>query len=363
MSEQERFCCLMIRGINLSVEEIEHIRSIYDKYGQEEIYEYLKSKKILPFAARTLCNYDIEVVFWTEILESFRIRNQKILNYLDRVYSLINSYGIRKMFVSENFGALLSANEDISLFASGDIDNYADVSEKEKLYQVFEELGCRRKERYAGRHQIAVEFFPPKNCDLPDDFYISVDFYPLARLKLPCFVQTDQFVKWDKVWNYKDTNIILPPPDALMYICMLHVSLHSFSRAPGIRLYIDLLNLSKVDIDYEELAKWCLRDGTCTRVAVSAKLSNDLMKTEIPEHIITLSARKDKVLRLVYDSRKMELCHEPTSFAVLIIEVLCDDKSVIHGITNIVRPEKEWMIKTYGSCGLKAQFKHIMRIL
>lgn len=363
MNGQERFCCLLIRGTNLNFEEVEYIRGVYEEYGQKEIYEFLKSKKILPFAARTFCDCDIDIVFWTEILESYRSRNQKILNFLDKVYSLTKSYGIRKMFVSENFGALLSANEDIGLFASGDIDNYADVAEKEKLYEVFEELGCRREERFAGKHQIAAEFFPPKNYDLPEDFYISVDFYPLARLKLPCFVKADKFVKWDKVWTYKDTNIVLPPPDALMYICMLHVSLHSFSRAPGIRLYIDLLNMSKLDINYEELANWSRRDGTCTRVAVSAKISNKLMKTEFPDNITTLSKKNDKILRLVYDSKKMELGHGPGSFTVLVIEVLCDDKSVIHGITQIVCPEKEWMNKTYGSCGLKAQFKHIMRIL
>lgn len=363
MSGQERFCCLLIRGINLDFEEVDYLKGVYEEYGQKEIFEFLKIKKILPFAARTFCIYNIDVVFWTKILESYRIRNQKILSFLDKVYSLIKSYGIRKMFVSENFGALLSANEDISLFASGDIDNYADVSEKEKLYEVFEELGCRREERYAGKHQIAAEFFPPDSYDLPDDFYISVDFYPLARLKLPCFVEADKFVKWDKVWTYKDTNIVLPPQDALMYICMLHVSLHSFSRAPGIRLYIDLLNMSKLDIDYEELANWCRRDGTCTRVAVSAKISNKLMKTTFPDDIINQSKRRDKILRFVYDSQTMELRHEPGSFTVLVLEILCDDKNVIHGISKIICPEKEWMIKTYGSCGLKAQFKHIMRIL
>ena len=301
MKELNNFYTLLIRGNNLMEEELSHLSRIYAEYGYEQLYQKVKEKKILPFAARTFAAYGFDTAFWEACLEQFRTRNKNILRCLDKVYTCLKQHGVQKMFVSENFGALLSAREDIGLFASGDVDNYADPSEKDRIYQAFETLGYTRKERYSGLHQIAAEFFPPVELDVPENFYISVDFYPLASLKLPCFVNADQFVAWDKLSRYEDTSIVLPPPDALMYICMLHISLHSFSRAPDIRLYIDLLNMSKMQIDYSLIRQWCHRDHTCTRTATAADLANKLMKTQIPEEVTQASDRRTKIEEIVYN--------------------------------------------------------------
>lgn len=363
MQIPNNFCALLIRGIGLDKQEEERIKTIYGEYGKEEIYEFAKKKKILPFAANAFVNYKIEEEFWGEILNIYRERNKSILLYLDKVYKTLLEAGVRKMFVSENFAALLSANSDLALFASGDIDNYADPDEKEKIYRAFECLGCRRKERFSGKHQIAAEFFPHDAESLPEGFYISVDFYPLARLKLPCFVNADDFVEWDGLYTYGNTHIVLPPINALTYICMLHISLHSFSRAPDIRLYIDLLNLSKLQINFTKVQSWAIRDKTQTRLAVATELSNYLMKTSFPEDIIHNSKQKEKVEMLVYDKRKEDLRYEPNSLDVLRIEINCDDDSAMHGLFQILFPDTEWMKKVYGSSGLIAHILHIKKVL
>ena len=280
MEIPNNFCSLLIRGTDLTNEELEHIKNIYNRLGRTNIYNFVKNKKIIPFAANTFVNYDMDKDFWHALLDDYRKRNSSIIVFLNKVYTTLKQEDVCKMFVSENFGALLESNCDIALFASGDVDNYADPSEKGKIYRAFEKIGCSRKERFSGNHQIAAEFFPSKTENLPKELYISVDFYPLARLKLPCFVNADDFIDWNKTIRYADTNIILPPADALMYICMLHISLHSFSRAPDIRLYIDLLNMEKLTVNYDKLIEWAKRDETCTRLAVAADLANALMKTD-----------------------------------------------------------------------------------
>ena len=363
MQIPNNFCALLIRGTGLNNHEIERIKTVYKENGREEIYEFAKNKKILPFAANAFANNGIEVDFWNEVLNTYRIRNEIILSFLDKVYKSLHEMGVRKMFVSENFAALLSAKLNIALFASGDIDNFADPEEKEKIYHAFESLGCRRKERYSGKHQIAAEFFPQGNECLPNDFYVSVDFYPLARLKLPCFVNADDFINWDRLYNYENTHIVLPPVDALTYICMLHISLHSFSRAPDIRLYIDLLNMDKLLINYKDIKAWAIRDKTRTRLATAAELSNYLMKTSFPDEIIQDSKRRVKVEALVYDKSKEDLRYEPNSFDVLRIEINCDDKSSLNGLFKILFPDKKWMTKVYGSHGVVAHLKHIKKVL
>lgn len=363
MAELNPFYTMLIRGSDLTKEELSYLRRVYSEYGRDKLCRMVTEKKILPFAARTFAVYDIDTTFWAAHLDQFRLRNQKILHCLDKTYQSLHQHGVRKMFVSENFGALLSSGADIGLFASGDVDNYADPAEKQKIYQAFETMGYTRMERYSGNRQIAAEFFPPKDEDVPENFYISVDFYPLARIKLPCFIEADQFVEWDRIWRYVDTSIQLPPPDALMYICMLHISLHSFSRAPDIRLYIDLLNMTKTQIDYDRIRQWCQRDHTCTRAAVAAELSNKLMKTQIPDNVVQLSGRRRKIEKIVFDPVSNDLIYEPRGLKVLRIEALCNDWSMLHGIRDILSPDKAWMKSVYGSCGFAAHIRHFVKVI
>jgi len=363
MDIPENFFCLLIRGIGLSEEEQTHVTQIYRELGRDELHRLTQKKKILPFAARTFVLCGLDTDFWEEILQQYRRRNRAILRCLDTAYAELTRQGVRKMFVSENFGALLSADGDLALFASGDVDNHADPAEKEKIYRAFDKLGYTRKERFSGGHQIAAEFFPPETQDLPEKFYISVDFYPLARLKLPCFIRADEFVDWDALFCYGDTAVKLPPADALMYICLLHISLHSFSRAPDIRLYIDLLHMSRTQVDYDKLTRWCKRDGTCTRAATAAQLANCLMGTAFPESLLALSERWRKVIRMVYDERKNDLRYEPRGLKVLRIEVNCHDRGILPGAWEILFPDREWMKQVYGSSGIVAHMKHFRKVL
>ena len=336
----------------------------YNKIGRDVFYRESLKKKVLPFAAHAMIQLNQDVRYWTKVFDTYHKRNHSILGALNNAYLALSNRGVKKMFVSENFGALLSGGADIGLFSSGDVDNYADPCEKERIYQAFEDIGYTRTERYSGHHQIAAEFYPPKSNDnLPEGFYISVDFYPLARLKLPCFIKADDFIEWDQTWCYKDTAIVLPPPTALMYICLLHISLHSFSRAPDIRLYIDLINMTKTEIDYSLIKKWCIMDRTCTRAAVAADICNKLWRTEFPHMLTELSKRKNKVEKLVYDSEKEDLIYEPHGLKVLRIETACDDRSDFHGLLEILFPESDWMKKTYGNRGLTAHLKHFKKVL
>lgn len=353
-----------INSEGITEEEKNIIIEIYCKYGKEFIYQQAKTKKVLPFVANTLIHLNLDGEFWSAILDEYRDRNTNILEVLNEAYFALNKHGVKKIFVSENFGALLSSSGDIGLFASGDVDNYADPCEKDKIYRAFEEIGYSRKERYSGKHQIAAEFFPPESKEgLPEGFYISIDFYPLARLKLPCFIEADTFVDWSMVSHYKDTAIVLPPPTALMYICLLHISLHSFSRAPDIRLYVDLLNMGHLQIDYVQIEKLCHRDHTCTRAAVAADICNRLLRTRFPEAIIGMSQRKEKVKRIVFNSETCDLIYEPHGLTVLKIEMACDDFSDFHGLKSILCPNKAWLKETYGSCGVAAHVKHLLRII
>ena len=144
MAEANDMYTLLIRGEGLAEAEIGRLRKVEAELGRDKLFQLVSKKKIIPFAARTFELYGIDAAFWKEQLELFRTRNRKILHCLSDAYASLRRHGVRKMFVSENFGALLSANGDIGLFASGDVDNYADPCERDRIYQAFDELGEKK---------------------------------------------------------------------------------------------------------------------------------------------------------------------------------------------------------------------------
>lgn len=362
MENTNKFCTLLVSGAFTQTDDSDYIKRCYYALGKEKVCELAKNKKILPFAAKTLSLIDADAGFWKDILDKYAARNNKIIEFLDKAYAAMETEGVKKVFLSENFGALLAADGDTALFASGDVDNYAPAEEKEKIYAAMRSIGCKIKERYAVKHQIAAEFFPDKKFSLPENFYFSLDFYPLARLKLPCFIKADNFVNWSKLAAYRDTHIKLAPPEALAYICLMHVSLHSFLRAPDTRLYVDLYNVSRLNPDYAAVAKWCRRDKTCTRAAVAARLSNKIMHTDIPGIITENGRNTDKLTEYVYDKKENCLKREPNKLKIMKIDIMCNDKSDLCGIGEIIFPDTEWMKKTYGSSGVTAHLKHFKRI-
>lgn len=343
-----------------SEEETAILRQLYAEEDRQDLKEKLRERKMLPFGAAAFCSLGMDVDFWTEILESYRKRTERIISLLDRVYAALWDHGVRRIFVSENLGALLSADGDKGLFSSGDVDNCADISEREKIYAAFRTLGFSCKERFAGQRQITAAFYP-NDPELGKDFYLSIDFLPLSRLKLPCFVEVEAFLDWEDLHCYKNTAIRLPPADALMYICLLHISLHSFSRAPDIRLYFDVLNMAKLHPDYHKIEAWARRDRTCLRCGASAFLSASLVGAEVS--LVSDQKNLPRLLRKVYNKEDNDLKYNPKGLRVLSIELACDDMGIMHGVKEMLLPNRTWMKQTYRGCGLTAHLKHWIRLL
>ena len=355
------------KDCEVSLEEKDTIINLYKTDGQKTIYEFAKKKKIIPFVAVCLARLGIDKTFWDEIAAEYCKRNETIIECLDTIFNKFSENGVKKIFVTENFGAHLASDADKALFASGDVDMYADIAQKEEIYKSFEQLGYKLKERYSYKELISTSFY---NDDiLSGGFHFEMEWNPLSRMKLPCFVDADDFVEWDKLWKYKKTDIILPDIDALMYICLLHISLHSFSRAPDIRLYVDINNVSRLLVDWEKIIDFAKRDNTMVRLLTVCILAKKLLSVDVPEFVLNYSTKYERsisqLLKLVYDRKYNCLLYEPGRIKVLKIEAWANDRSFILGITKIFFPNKKWVRAFYvGEKGnlIDGYLKHIRNL-
>lgn len=349
----------------LSEDEINTcVKPLYDEEGFDNVFDKTVKKKMLPYVASMMVRAGIDEENWLPIIEKYRQRNIFVVEELNVIYEKIWEAGVRKMFVSENFGALLNSGRDLGLFASGDMDNCADLSEKTKIDAVFQSLGYRCEDRYSGKTICTSSYY--NESRLPEGFYIGLCWEPLSRLKLPCFINMDEFVDWEHLRNYKDTAIKLPSVEALLYICLMHITLHTFHRAPAIRLYADILNSCYAETpNWDLVCSWAKRDHTVVRMMTSSILANRLANVPIPDFVKKYEDDK-KVKRLLsyaYDAEAGCLNPEPGKMSVMKIEIGCNDRNRLNGIKEMFYPGTAWLKAHYGHGILLSTLQHFKNII
>lgn len=355
------------KACGLSKKEKEIIIQGYNATSKKEIYNISKDKKILPFIGTLMCSLSLDYLFWNEVVSQYRKRNQYMIEILAKIFSSFKRNGINKIFVYENIGALLASNSNIELFASGDIDLYADPAERECIERALAENGFYIKRSSYSRELVASEYY---NNNLKEHFYISIMWQPLSRNKLPFDIDIDYCIDWGNLAKYRDTDITLPSPEALMYLCILHVSVHGYSRAPGIRLYIDIYNISKVDLNWGKVIDFAKHDNYLIRVVTVCIISKELLSINIPESIISYrnqhKKKIEKILKIVYDRARQSLNYNPPLYELIKIEAYSDNKSLIGGIFGMMFPSPKWIRKYYIAGGnnlLVGYLKHLKNLM
>lgn len=333
---------------DLSGARIKEIKMEYSSSSKEELYHYASDRKIIPFVAFLMERLGIDYNFWGQIVLRYRSRNGNIVNGLDALFAEFQKAGIRRIFVSQNFGALLAGGCDLALFASGDVDLCADLAEAGEIREVFEKLGYVADERYTGNKLLSTTYY--NESLFSDHFGVNVEYEPLSRLKLPCPISYETFLDWTALRTYPSTAILLPPAEALLYICLVHISLHSFSRAPDIRLYVDIANCVNENPDWQTVIKYAEKDCAMMRVLTTAYLARRLLDVDLCENIVgaitSYYPKMKRIVDLVYDESKNVLKYEPGKLDTLKIEIRTDDFN--HGLKKILFPDRPWLKEVYG---------------
>jgi len=341
---------LSMKSSLLSYEETNILKEAYKYNSRDVIYDYAIKTKVLPFVANLFINLNIDINYWIKIYNVYEKRNTQILDGLINIFDIFNSNGINKIFLYENFGALLASETSIGCFSSGDIDLFSDISHKEKINEILISLNFFPKNINNSINTIKTEYF--NNKFIKGGFGINVMWKPLSRLKLPFHIDINNSIKWEYLTTYKDTHVKIPTKEALMYLCLLHTSVHSYHRSPDIRLYTDTDRISHKPINWTKILNYAKLDKTVVRVITAAILSNKLLGTAIlAEKAIEKYKNKYKNIALlinrVFDNNHNYLKKQPDLLSVLVIEVLSSDNSRINALKKIVFPSKHWIKKYY----------------
>ena len=340
---------LSMKVSKLSIEDISIIKKASKKYASVELKEYAQSKKVLPFVAKLFLDLKIEKDYWSNIYTTYEKRNTEILSVLKRVFNLFKEKKINKIFLYENFGALLASDSSIGSFASGDVDLYSDAIHRKDVVEILSNEGFYPKKTNKSTETVKTEFF---NSSLFETgFGINIMWKPLSRLKLPFQIDINNSIDWHQLINYKNSNILIPEKEALMYLCLLHTSVHGYHRSPDIRLYTDTDRVALLNPDWNIISSYAKSDRTEVRVAASSILSNKMIDTSLPlnwkNKYLSKYNHLNRLINRVYDSKNNYLKDEPKGLSVLLIEILSSDSNCIKAGFRVLFPNKTWIREYY----------------
>lgn len=326
---------------SLTQKERNQIIQYYNSKNKLEIFEALKSNKIIPFGAYILSQLDCDRDYWQPKYDFFFERNLKIKDLLDLIFKKLDAFACKSIALTENFGVLLSTNSNIGCFSSGDIDLSANIFERDKIIECLNHFGFYSKDKlnvigeYSGQ---SMQFFNKNFLD--EGFWINVIWKPVTRAFL---VQDNYESRLDKERiNFKlveNTRIRVLNDTALMYFCCLHISAgHYFTLTPGLRLYYDIDRLaSHGDINWNNLKLWESEDKAGLRISFVLILSKKILNSKIPIDIFESplnKLRNRKFLNYLFDGNNFTIQSESSLLRRLFVELRSDDKNIIINFFN-----------------------------
>jgi len=352
MNDLEKFVSLCLRKYEmLSNEDLEILKIIYNKLGRKKILELAVKEKILPFVSYAMLKTNIEKSFWQKKYNYFRDRNTKIVKLLDTIFREMNNKNI-PIFLYENFGSLLLSGEDIGLFCSGDVDLCSSLEYKEEIIKVLSSFGYFIKIRKYENLNVWSEFC---NAAGTNDIWINVMWVPITEKVLAVAPGIDSKFFFNDITPIKNLNINVPSRTTLLFLCLLHTSVHKYTCSPGMKLNVDIDRLViSGKIRWEKIVAFAIKYNVKRRIALSLMLVSDFLGTPIPKKtIIGLGGSNPNTKKaynyLVGHSFLANKSDEINRFRSFYLAALLHDKGLLIGFLRILFPERKWLSKIYST--------------
>lgn len=329
----------------LTEEEKLYVINNYSPENAADLKETLNTKKVRPVVGKLMVGIGVDVEYWEKEYNFFLNRNKSVIDEIDCIFSVLQKNGVTKVIAYENFGALLSSGTDVALYSSGDVDLYADVNQKDSIVAIMASLGYKSSLDVYHERNIMTEF-------LKEDGVIRVNFdwIILRRMMFPINVSLDGVLDWESLSHYGNTNIQLPSKEALLYLCLLRIAVHGFSRSPDVRLYIDIQNCACVNPDWDQVINWAERDKVLTKVVAVAYIAHHLNGVAVPDSVLRM-AEEDRFAQIIiekcYDSNNRTLKYDPAGMDLFRVEAASDNRSLVGEIIAMLFPPKKWLEAFY----------------
>ena len=278
---------------------------------------------------------------------------QKAIEVCNKMYE----NGI-KMVVLKNGGIMLDIIEDAAACPMEDIDS---LVRKEDFYKAHEIL-LSQGFKFKFRSEFEFEHLEEAFKDGATEYYLTMPdgekiWFELAwRAVAGRWIRPDLEPDTDLFINNshpakESFAYILSPEDNLLQVC-IHTAKHSYVRAPGLRLHLDVDRIvSNCEINWDLFLEKVKQSHTKSAVYLSLLIPVNLFNTQVPEYVLeALKPKKRKFNVLLRGLSNAGLLHPKqkkfSKPAFLRFQTAIYDS--LKDMFKVIYPNLKWMKERYG---------------
>ncbi len=347
LSQEGQFLCMAAKGA-WSTEDKELLRKHYEQIGDTRTLEIATRNKMLPLMSHALLSAAPSSLSsdWSRLAQANQIRVTNLIDTLQEITETLRKEGCLSAAV-EAGGVMLGTQLPQAAYCSGDIDVLVQKQHWKFVLETFERAGFVNQDRRE-RPTSRVEF-----CRKSEKFgeqWLEVGYAPFDRMWVP-LDYNDRCEQWlsRAVESNKAKGIfVLHPSDALVFAAF-HTSLHSFIRAPGLRLQVDVDRLVRdCNIDWDHFVREVRESNLSNRIFVSLAMAKGLVQTPIPEEVLQelqpSAIRWRGISTLLYQNGIIETGSPKLGkLQSLLLDILISEDSLPSWIHQTLLPNEAWM--------------------
>lgn len=280
LNASQRVVALAVRGYRTPA-EVDELRHMYRLAGSEACREAAQASYVEALVGTTL-EKELEPGSvpngWKGDVERNSLRVKELVATLRQVVERLESKGCQTAVV-EGGGGLLDTDVSLAAYPAGDFDLLVRAEDWPAIQETLIGLGFSKEASPVRSARIAFRRGSSR---------VEVAYKPFERTwgALDC---NDRPAVWlaRRVPALKNQGFhVLAPSDALLLLAV-HASLHSFFRAPALRLYVDIDRLARrPDLNWQALLEEAELSGATTRAFVALMVAQGLLGSRVPDWVL-----------------------------------------------------------------------------
>jgi len=311
-----------------------------DKVGEEEVLDCAVRNKVVAAVATSLRPLGGS---WEEAAAKAERRANSLFEGVVEVAAVVAD---PRWGLIEAAGVVAAAHRPVSELGSGDVDVVVATGALPAWRRVLRERGFRptsRRGHKTNRQEWVRAGTPTQRLALSDRCFDRV-WLPLGFRDLaPTWVGRSVVAR--------DGLRVLAATDLLVQVA-LHTSLHSFVRAPGLRLHLDVDRMARQPVDWGGALAQLRAVGGERRAWVSLAMARELLGAPIDEAQLA-SLRPPpgvagSVRRVVRRASVFAGGRKLAGPGAVFLDAAVDDRGVARWLHDALLPPREWLARRYG---------------
>lgn len=353
MMSLERIALLAARGARDSAEHDELVDLVH-RYDEGEMMEFALKNHVLHVVGEGLRQEGClaQDGKWTRALVENERTKSELFSVLERAMASLARAGITAAVI-ESAGVAALTGMPLASLGSGDADVLVEKGTLPDAMRVLATMGFEPTRRAARAQTSRVELVSEGSAARIE---IGEVVFERKWTPLPFSSREGSWLRRARPSAAHPRLRTLQHDDLLVQVAT-HTSMHSFVRAPGLRLHVDVDRVVRAcEIDWSHVVAEALRLGASTRVWLSSCMACALLSTPIPETVLEemrpTSMRAGAALALierhgvfVTEARKL-----PPAEAIAL-DALLEDGSVGRWLARNALPSQTWLHEQFGHRG------------